>query len=122
MLELAQPRPLQQRLMHRDRLADLSLLAVQVAENHVDFERVGVEAGGAAQLLDRQIDLVGDQEIEAEDVVRRLARAPAIDPLAVAQLVALPGLADGQAGEQRDERGEERRVRAHACWSCASVT
>ena len=100
--------------MHGDRLADLSLLAVQVAENHVHFERVGVEAGGAAQLLDRQIDLVGDQEVQAEDVVRRLARAAAVDPLAVAQLVALPGLADRQAGQQRDERGEQRRVGVHA--------
>ena len=85
------------------------------------FERVGVEARGAAQLLDREVDLVGDEEIQAEDVVRRLARAAPVDPLAVAQLVALPGLADGQAGEQRDERGEQRRVRAHACWSCASA-
>ena len=65
------------------------------------------------QLLDGQIDLVGDEEVQAEDVVRRLARAPAIDPRAVAQLVALPRLADRQADEQRDERGEQRRVRAH---------
>ena len=43
MLELRQPRPLQQRLVHGDRLADLSLFAIQVAENHVDLERVGVE-------------------------------------------------------------------------------
>jgi len=87
----------------------------------VHLERVAVEAGGAAQLLDREIDLVGDQEIEAEDVVRRLARPPAVDPLAVTQLVALPGLADRQAREERDERGEQRRVRVHACWSCASI-
>ena len=61
-----------------------------------------------AQLLDREIDLVGDQEVEAEDVMRRLAGAAAVDPLAVAQLVALPRLADRQAGEQRDERREQR--------------
>ena len=78
------------------------------------FERVGVEAGGLAQLFDRQIDLVGDQEVEPENVVRRLAGAAAIDPFAVAQLVALPRLADGQAGEQRDQRGEQRRV-ARSC-------
>ena len=54
-------------------------------------------------------------EIQSENVVRRLARAPAIDPPAVAQLVALPGLADRQPGEQGHERGEQRRVRAHDC-------
>ena len=96
--------------MHGDGLADLSLLAVQVAEDHVHLERVGVEARRPAQLLDREIDLVGDEEVQAEDVVRRLARAAAVDPLAVPQLVALPGLADRQAGEQRDERGQQRRV------------
>ena len=80
-LELAQPRPLQQGLMHGDRLADLALLAVQVAENHVHFERVGVEAGGAAQLFDREIDLIGDEEVQAEDVVRRFARPAPVDPL-----------------------------------------
>mgnify|MGYP003693768517 CR=1 FL=1 len=65
-----------------------------------------VEAGGAAQLFDRQIDLVGDEEVQAEDVVRRFARAPPVDPLAVAQLVALPRLADRQPDEQRDQRRE----------------
>ena len=44
--------------MDGDRLADLSLFAVQVAENHVNFERVGVEAGRAAQFLDGEVDLV----------------------------------------------------------------
>jgi hypothetical protein len=46
----------------------------------VHFERVAVEAGRLAQFLDREIDLVGDQEIQPEDVVRRLARAAAVDP------------------------------------------
>src|SRR6185295_3398280 len=115
-----QLRPLQQVLVDRDRLADLSFFAVQVAEDHVHLERVGVEAGGAAQLLDRQVDLVRDQEVQPEDVVRRLARAAPVDPLAVAQLVAFPGLADGEPGEQREERGEQRRIRAHAGGSPAS--
>ena len=66
------------------------------------------------QLFDGEVDLVGDEEVQAEDVVRRLARAPPIDPGAAAQLVALPGLADGQPDQQRDQRREQRRVGAHA--------
>jgi len=31
-------------------------------------------AGGTPELFDRQVDLIGDEEIEAEDVVRRFAR------------------------------------------------
>ena len=87
--------------------ADLALLAVEVAEDQLDLERVGVDAGGLAQLLDRQIDLVGDQEVQAEHVVRRLAQPAAIDPPAVAQLVALPGLADrrGRAAARPARRG-----------------
>src|SRR5439155_22962518 len=74
---------------------------------------VRVETGGLAQFFDRQIDLVGDDEIEAEDVMGRLARTPPIDPLAVAELVALPGLADREAGKERDQRGKQRIVVAH---------
>ena len=111
----AQARPLQQRLMDGDRLADLALFAVQIAENHVHFERVGVEARGPAQLLDREIDLVGDEKVEAEDVVRRLARAPAIDPRAAAQLVALPRLADREARRAaRSARPAAARTRSFA--------
>src|SRR2546428_928974 len=113
MFESAEPRPLQQILVHGDRLADLTFLAIQVAEDHVHLERIGVEARGAAQFLDGEIDLVGDEEVEAEDIVRRLACATAIDPLAVAQLVALPRLADGETREQRDQGGEKGCVRAH---------
>ena len=43
-LEAAQARPLQQVLVDLDGAADLSLLAIQVAEDHVDLERVGGEA------------------------------------------------------------------------------
>ena len=99
--------PLQQRLMHLDGARHLAALAVDVAENQVNLERVGVDARGLAQLLDGDVDLVGDEEVEPEHVVMRVARAAAIDPLAVAQLVALPRLADGQAGQQREQRGDE---------------
>src|SRR5580698_5738979 len=88
-LKPADPRPLQQALVNRDRLADLSLLAVQVAENQVHFERVGVQAGGSGQFIDCEIDLVGDQEVQAEQVMGRLASAAPVEPLAVAQRVSL---------------------------------
>ena len=55
----------------------------------------------------------GDEEVQADDVVRRLARLAPVDPASVAQLVALPGLADGQAEQQGDQRGEERAVVRH---------
>ena len=32
--------------MNRDRPADLSFLAIQVAQNHLDFEGIGARAGG----------------------------------------------------------------------------
>ena len=47
-------------------------------------------------------------EVQPEDVVRRLARPPAVDPAALLELVPLPGLAGGEADEQRDEAGEKR--------------
>src|SRR4029434_7573331 len=50
---------------------------------------------------------VGDQKIESQHVVVRLAGPAPIDPLAVAQLVSLPRLADGQADEQHDKRRQE---------------
>ena len=80
----------------------------------MNLERVLVEPRRARQLVDRAIDLVGDDEVEADDEVRRLARLAPIDPLAVAQLVPLPGLADGQAGQQRHQTDEQRSVKAHA--------
>src|SRR5262249_45758373 len=120
--EFAEPRPLQLSLMRRDGFADLSLLAIQVAENHVDFERVRVEAGRAAQLFDRQVDLVRHQEIEAENVVRRLPCAAPIDPLAIPQLVTFPGLADGQADQQGDEHRKQRTISAHVGSSTCSAS
>ena len=113
MLELAQIRPLQQSLMNGDRLADLSLFPVQIPENHVDFERIGVEARRPGELFDRQIDLIAHEEVEAEDVMRRLPRAPSIDPLAVLQLVPLPRFPDREADEQGGQRRQEERVLAH---------
>ena len=99
-------RPLQQRLMNLDGARDLAALAVDVAEDQVDLERIAIDARRLAQLLDRDVDLVGDEEVQPEDVVVRVARAAPIDPLAVAQLVALPGLADGEA--PRAARGARR--------------
>src|SRR5262245_6483726 len=99
--------------MDRDGLADLAFLPIEVAQDHVDFERIPVEARGATQFFDRQIDLVGDEKVEPEDVVRRFAYAPAIDPTPVTELVALPCLADRQAHQEREERGEQRCVCAH---------
>ena len=108
-LEAAQARPLQQVLVDLDGAADLSLLAIQVAEDHVDLERVGGEGRGLAHLVDRQIELVGDEEVEPLHVVRRLAVAAPVDPAPLLQLVALPGLADGQAEQEGDQRRQERR-------------
>ena len=116
-LERRQVGALQQRLVHVDRAADLPLLPVQVAENHLDLERVGVGAGRLGQLVDRLIDLVVDQEVEPEHVVRRLAQPPAIDPAAVAQLVALPGLADDQPDQQR-EAGRRGAEGSDSCCDC----
>ena len=75
---------------------DLPLLPVQIAENHLDLERAGVGAGGMGQLVDRLIDLDFGQKAEAEHVVRSFAEPAAVDPAAVPELVALPGLADGE--------------------------
>jgi hypothetical protein len=61
------------------------------------FERVVVETGRAAQFFDCLIDLVGDQEVQTEDIVWRLACAATVEPLAVAQLVTFPRLAGGHA-------------------------
>jgi hypothetical protein len=111
-LEPRQLRPLEQGLVHLDGARHLTALAVHVAQDHVDLERVGVDAGGAAQLLDRQVDLVRDQEVQAQHVMLRVAGLAAVDPAAVAQLVALPGFAHREPDEQGDERQDERQVRS----------
>ena len=108
--ELADARPLQDLLVDLDGAPDVALLAIQVAENHVDLDGILVDPRGLAQLLDRVIELVGDEEVQALDVVRRLPRLAAIDPAAFVQLVALPRLAGGQAEQEGDERGEQGEV------------
>ena len=64
-------------------------------------QRIAIEAGRATQFLNREVDLVGHQKIQPEDVVWGLARPTPVDPVTVAQLVPLPGLADREAGEKR---------------------
>src|SRR3712207_7708643 len=49
------------------------------------------------QFLDRVIELIGDEEVEALNVVRRLPRLAPVDPATFVQLVALPRLAGRQA-------------------------
>src|SRR5204862_3658238 len=56
---------------------------------------------------------VGDEKVEAEHVVRRLAGTAAIDPDTVLELVALPRLADGEADEQGDEADEQGGAGGH---------
>jgi hypothetical protein len=75
----------------------------------VDFERIAVDARGLAQFFDGEVDLIRDEEVEAEDLVVRITRAAAVDPPAVPQLVSLPCLADGEAEQQHDEGNEKRK-------------
>ena len=84
--------------MNCDRLADLSFFTVQVAQNHVHFESVRIEACCARKLVDGQIDLVGNQEVEAQDVVRRFTESAPIDPAAAPELVSFPGLSGREPG------------------------
>ena len=111
-LEPSESRALQQLLMDLHRPPHLALLAVQIAENHVDLERVGREPRRLAQLLDRQIELVADEEVEPLHVVGRLASPTTIDPSSVFELVALPGFADGESGKER-EQDEKSNVGPH---------
>ena len=105
MFQLADVRPLQEGLVFLNRAADLALFAIQVAEDQPDLQRIAGELRRLGELVYRRVDLAGDEKIEAEDVMRRLAPAAAIDPAAVLELVALPCLADGEAREQRDQGG-----------------
>ncbi len=112
-LDLVQPRPLQQRLMFLNRAADLTLFAIQVAEDEPQLERAGVEPRGFLELFDRQVDLSGDEIVQAEDEVRRLPDPPPIDPAAFDELVALPRLAGREADEQREKDADEDEVVLH---------
>jgi len=110
--ELPQPRALQQALVLLDRPSDLPLLAIQIPENQMDFEWIAGHFGGCAQFFDRGVDLVRDQEVESEHVVRRFAGAAAVDPPSVLELVPFPGFADGEPRQQRKQH-EERGEGAH---------
>src|SRR3954471_14694062 len=112
MFELSQVRPLKQRLVLLDRAANLPLFSIQIAENQVNLEGIAGRVCRSTELLDRGINLIGDKEIQAQHVVRRLQGAPPIDPPAILQLVALPCLTDGQT-RQQSEKHEERDVGAH---------
>ena len=50
--------------------ADLAFLAVQIAQDQVDFKRIARAFGGLRELVDRLIDLVGDEEVEPQHVMR----------------------------------------------------
>src|SRR5262249_39706416 len=112
-LQLAQLRALEQILVLLDRAADLPLLAIEIAEDQVNLERIAGGARRFRQLLDRLVDLVRDEEVQPQHVMRRLARTASVDPHAVPQLVAFPRLADRQADEQGDEPDEQRGGGGH---------
>ena len=107
MFQLPQVGALQQCLMLLDRPADLSLFAVEVAQNQVDLERVACCLCRPCQFVNRWIDLVGNEEIQPEHVMRRFSSAPPIDPSAVLELVAFPRLTRRQPHQERDESGEQ---------------
>ena len=56
--------------MHLDGARHLPLLPEEIAEDQVYLECLGVDACGGGQFFDRQVELVRDQEVEPEDVVR----------------------------------------------------
>ncbi len=99
--------PLQQRLVDVHGATHLPLLTVQVPQDHLDFERLGVRARGVRQFVDRLVNLVVHQEIEAEHVMRSLAKPPAVDPAPIPQLVPFPGLAHHQPQQQGEEHGQQ---------------
>ena len=112
MFQLSEIGALQETLMFLDGASHLPLLAIQVAEDEVNLEWIAGSVRRLGELRDRRIDLVRYQKIQAEHVMRRLARAPPIHPHAVLQLVSLPRLANRKAQQQRDEAGQENE-RAH---------
>jgi hypothetical protein len=109
-LEPGQPRALQQALMNIDRACDLPLLTIKAAEQNVNFKRIPQILCGLVQLVDGEIDLIGDEKVEPDDVVERFRDPAPIDQAAGSKFVAFPRLADGLSKEERNERGEERVV------------
>ena len=63
--------------------------------------------------VDGQIHLIGDEVVQSQDEVRRLAHAAPVDPAAFDELVALPGLAGREADEKREEHAEDDAVALH---------
>ena len=75
---------------------------------------VRLEDGGlAVELGDRQIHLVGDEVVQSQDEVRRLAHSAPVDPAAFDELVALPRFAGRQADQKRDDDAENDPVSLH---------
>src|SRR5918995_6718468 len=107
LLEARDPRALQQALMNVDRARHLPLFAIEAPKQQMNLERVAEALGGFAELLDREIDLVGHEKIQSDDVVERFGDAAAVDQPARAQFVPLPRFPDRQSDEKRDERSEE---------------
>jgi hypothetical protein len=96
--------------------SDLTLFAVQVAQDESKLEGVGIELGGAFELFDRQIDLAGNQVIQPENEVGRLSSAAPVGPSPVDELVPLPRLAGSQAGEQREQDAKDDAVALHVTY------
>ncbi len=105
--ELAQVGPLQEVLVFLDRPSDLSLLAIEIAEDQMNLERVAGDLRRLLQFVDRRIDLVGDEKIQSEHVVRRFARPAPIGPHTFPQLVAFPRFPDREAQQERHQAREQ---------------
>src|SRR5262249_41771685 len=112
-LDAIQAGPLQQGLVFLNCAADLTFLAVEVAENEPQLEGAGIDGRCLLELVNRQVYLAGDEIVQTEDEVRRLANPAAIDPVPLDELVALPRLAGRQAGQQCDENRDEGPIRLH---------
>jgi hypothetical protein len=69
-LQFAEMGALEQALMLLNRAANLSLFAVQIAQDQMDLERVACRFRGGAQLLDGLVDLIRDEEVEPQHVMR----------------------------------------------------
>ena len=95
------------------RLADLALFPIEVTQNQVNLQGIGIESGRLGQLLDREIQLVGYQEVQAVDVVWGFPGFTSIDPSTVTQLVPLPRLPGREANQQSDERPKEEQRLSH---------
>ena len=98
--------------------SDLALFAMEIAEHQAQLERARVEVRRLFELVDRQIHLTGDQVVETEDEVGRLADAAAIDPASFDELVALPRFAGRQTDEERDQDGDEEAGVLHRYLRC----